>query len=97
MLDAPCGELTWMHQVTGIENLRYTGADIAGLAVEDNRRKFEMQRMEAGANLAQEESGGGASVQTMWRLQDPEFVQADLVEGLPASQDGTPFDLVFVR
>ncbi|CAN0502596.1 unnamed protein product, partial [Scytosiphon promiscuus] len=41
MLDAPCGELTWMQQVPGIENVLYTGADIAEDAVEDNRRKVE--------------------------------------------------------
>lgn len=101
MLDAPCGELTWMHQVPGIENVRYTGADIAGLAVEDNRRNFEIQQLEERENVEQEGAGSdaaaAATAKTMWRLQDPEFVRADLVEEIPASQDGHPFDLVFVR
>lgn len=96
MLDAPCGELTWMQQVPGIENVMYTGADIAEVAVEDNRRHFELQ-----LNAEQEGAGSdvdaAATAPTVWRLQDPEFVQADLVEALPASQDGKPFDLVFVR
>lgn len=101
MLDAPCGELTWMYQVPGIENVRYTGADIAGLAVEDNQRKFEIQQLEGGESVEQERAGSDASAaataKTVWRLQDPEFVRADLVEEIPASQDGNPFDLVFVR
>lgn len=40
ILDAPCGDLTWMPFVKGIQNVRYTGADIAATVVEDNRRKF---------------------------------------------------------
>ena len=89
-----------MHQVPGIENVLYTGADIAELAVEDNRRKFEAQQLEGRENLEQQRAGPDAAAtatKTAWRLQDPEFVQADLVEELPASQDGNPFDLVFVR
>lgn len=39
MLDAPCGDLTWMPLIKGIHNVRYTGADIAATVIEDNRRK----------------------------------------------------------
>ncbi|CAN0415965.1 unnamed protein product, partial [Hapterophycus canaliculatus] len=40
MLDAPCGDLTWMPVVVGIKDVHYTGADIVDVAVESNREKF---------------------------------------------------------
>lgn len=100
MLDAPCGDLSWLPLVPGIENVRYTGADISELVVEDNRRKFGVEQGGGGRSdgAAQElgeevsalvEGGGG--------LRGPVFERADLVEGVPASEDGEPYDLVFVR
>lgn len=94
MLDAPCGDLSWMPLVSGIQNVKYTGADIVEVAVETNRRKF-------GADIGDEDLELGEDVAAAMRrgggLKDPVFVTADLVEGVPASPDGTPFDLVFVR
>lgn len=99
MLDAPCGDLTWVPLVTGIQKVRYTGVDIVELAVENNREKFGSGR-EAGDRDVDVAELGEQVADVMERgegLRDPVFVTADLVEGLPASQDGKPFDLVFVR
>lgn len=99
MLDAPCGDLTWMPLVTGIKDVQYTGADIVDVAVESNRDKFGPGR-ETGDEVLEVAELGEEVAAVMRRgegLADPVFVTADLVEGVPASQDGKPFDLVFVR
>lgn len=99
MLDAPCGDLTWMPLVSGIHTVEYTGADIVELAVENNREKFGAGR-EPGDRDADVAELGEQIADVVERgegLRNPVFVTADLVEGLPASQDGKPFDLVFVR
>ena len=110
MLDAPCGDLTWMHLVRGIENVRYTGADISSSAVRDNQRKFP-----GGGGLGESGGGGVDSNEEVggvgWRGGQGQgqvkeraggflgavFVQADLVEGVPPSVDGEPYDIVFLR
>lgn len=86
-----------MPLVEGIENVHYTGADIVELAVENNQKRFETGGSESGGE--DPELGDAiAAFQEMGKgLQDPVFVQADMVEGLPTSQDGAPYDLVFVR
>eukprot|EP00903_Cladosiphon_okamuranus_P012120 g11372.t1 len=99
MLDAPCGDLTWMPLVTGIQNVRYTGVDIVELAVENNIKKFGAGRERRDRDVDVDELGEEIA-DVMERgegLRNPVFVTADLVEGLPESQDGKPFDLVFVR
>lgn len=96
MLDASCGDLTWMSLVSGIEHVRYTGADISERAVEDNRIKFGIH----GSAMGGDKNGGQADadgVSAGGGVRDPVFVRADLVEGVPASQDGNPYDLIFVR
>ncbi len=88
-----------MPLVTGIENVRYTGVDIVELVVENNREKFGADRETEDKEVMAAELGLEVA-ETMQRgkgLRDPVFVAADLVEGLPASRDGKPFDLVFVR
>lgn len=99
MLDAPCGDLSWMPLVTGIENVRYTGVDIVELVVENNREKFGAGRETEDKEVMAAELGlpVAEAMQRGKGLRDPVFVAADLVEGLPASQDGKPYDLVFVR
>ncbi|CAM9776286.1 unnamed protein product, partial [Scytosiphon promiscuus] len=99
MLDAPCGDLTWMPLVTGIQDVAYTGADIVDIVVESNREKFGPGRA-IGDEVVEAAELGEHVAAVMRRgegLRDPVFVTADLVEGVPASQDGKPFDLVFVR
>lgn len=88
-----------MPLVSGIHNVRYTGADIVELAVENNREKFGAGR-EPGDRDVDVAELGEQIADVMERgegLRNPVFVAADLVDGLPASQDGKPFDLVFVR
>lgn len=99
MLDAPCGDLTWMPLVTGIKNVLYTGVDIVELAVENNIEKFGAGREPRDGDVDVAELGEeiADAMERGEGLRDPVFVTADLVEGLPESQDGKPFDLVFVR
>lgn len=99
MLDAPCGDLTWMPLVTGIKNVHYTGVDIVDLAVEKNREKFSAGRIPGDREVDVAELGDEIAdlMERGEGLKNPVFVTGDLVEGLPASYDGRPFDLVFVR
>ncbi|CAN0119371.1 unnamed protein product, partial [Ectocarpus sp. 4 AP-2014] len=97
MLDAPCGDLSWMPLVSGIQNVQYTGADIVEIAVETNRNKFGSDITEIGDEDLEVGREIAAAMRRGDGLKDPAFVVADLVEGVPASQDGAPFDLVFVR
>lgn len=95
MLDAPCGDVSWIPLVSGIESVDYTGADIAERAVMDNRIKLagefgKLHGTDIGEEIAAVLATGGG-------LQEPVFVQEDLVDRLPPSPDGNPFDLVFVR
>jgi hypothetical protein len=39
LLDAPCGDFNWMNHVA-LENIRYTGADIIGRMIEENKKKY---------------------------------------------------------
>lgn len=99
MLDAPCGDLTWMPLVRGIDRVRYTGADISTSIVNENRRKFPPPQ--------NNERWGGEATTTRERehdalrraggFQGAVFVQADLVESVPPSVYGEPYDLIFVR
>lgn len=97
MLDAPCGDLSWMPLVSGIQNIQYTGADIVEIAVETNRKIFGADITEIGDEDLEVGREIAAAMRRGEGLKDPSFVVADLVEGVPASQDGAPFDLVFVR
>ncbi|CAN0140512.1 unnamed protein product, partial [Ectocarpus fasciculatus] len=97
MLDAPCGDLSWMPLVHGIQNVQYTGADIVEIAVDINREKFGMDIKGVGDEDLELGKDVAAAMRRGEGLKDPVFVVADLVEGVPASQDGAPFDLVFVR
>lgn len=45
MLDAPCGDLSWMPLVDGIEKVRYVGADISPTLVAANKRKFAQENV----------------------------------------------------
>lgn len=99
MLNAPCGDLTWMPLVRGIDGVRCTGADISVSVVNENRRKFPPpQNSEGwgGGATTTRGQGHGAS-RKGGGFQEPVFVQADLVEGVPPSVDGEPYDLIFVR
>lgn len=87
MLDAPCGDLTWIPYVPGIDKVRYTGADVAKIIVEDNKDKFGL----SGRGIREDRDA------VVGNLRNPVFVQADLVEAVPSSEDGSPFDLIFVR
>ncbi|CAM9426803.1 unnamed protein product, partial [Laminaria digitata] len=103
MLDAPCGDLRWMPLVRGIENVRYTGADISSNAVQENQQKFP------GGGRLGERSGGddGKAAGTNREAEEVAkraggfhgavFVEADLVEEVPPSVDGEPYNLVFLR
>lgn len=88
-----------MPLVTGIRNVRYTGVDIVELAVENNREKFGAEREAGDRDVDVAELGEqiADAIERGEGLRDPVFIAADLVEGVPASQDGKPFDLVFVR
>ncbi|CAM9411347.1 unnamed protein product, partial [Sphacelaria rigidula] len=100
ILDAPCGDLTWMPLVKGIGNVRYTGADISATIVEDNRRKFGQVGVQAAtrdSDAHQDTSLGTMDEKGDKGLRDPVFVQVDLVEEVPTARDGQPFDLIFVR
>lgn len=92
ILDAPCGDATWMPLVRGIDQAQYLGADISPSIVEDNRRKFSKLQNHSGGtgdeDVASANAGG---------LHGASFIQADLVEGIPPSIDGKPYDLIFVR
>ena len=109
LLDAPCGDLTWMHLVRGIEKVRYTGVDISSNAVQENRRKFTRGSGSGerggdgggGGGDDCEEAGttgeGGQGAERAGGVEGGVFVQADLVEGVPPSVDGKPYDLIFLR
>lgn len=92
-----------MPLVHGIDQVRYTGADISATVVEENRRKFHGngepgERYWGGEGEDAATTAGGAGVSTKaGGLAGAVFVQADLVEGVPPSVDGKPYDLVFVR
>lgn len=98
MLDAPCGDVGWMALVGGIEGVQYTGADISEHAVETNRLKFDAGGYGLTEGFDPEVDEEIISLMEQGQgLQDPVFLVADLVEDVPASRDGRPFDLVFVR
>lgn len=40
MLDAPCGDYSWMSTVEFPKNFKYIGGDIVNFMIEDNKRKF---------------------------------------------------------
>ncbi|CAM9692890.1 unnamed protein product [Ectocarpus sp. 6 AP-2014] len=92
ILDAPCGDATWMPLVRGIDQVRYLGADISPSIVEDNRRKFSKLQDHSGGSG--DEAVGSANA---GGLHENSFIQADLVERIPPSMDGKPYDLIFVR
>ena len=40
MLDAPCGDFSWMHHVQFPQDLKYTGGDIVGRMIEENKSTY---------------------------------------------------------
>lgn len=88
MLDAPCGDLTWMPLVRGIDQVRYTGADISAKVLEGNWGKYPAVEATGPTSTA---FGTGAG------FRNAVFVQADLVDAVPLSADGGSHDLIFVR
>lgn len=91
-----------MPLVNGIDEVRYTGADISVSVVEDNRLKFPGQadhgaRYKGESAKVSTTASGSGVVRRPGGFGGAVFVQADLVEGLPPSVDGIPYDLVFVR
>lgn len=95
-----------MPHVRGINQVRYTGADISSTVIEENRRKFIAPLRSVGQRAGDGEEGIEALMATVGPSEsmkgiggvgEPVFVQADLVEGVPHATDGRPYDLVFVR
>lgn len=90
-----------MNLVSGIENVRYTGADISPKVIEDNRNAFDgsIWGVKTSEDVVDPELDAAVAdaLKRGRGLSDPVFVEADLVEELPTSPDGRPFDLVFVR
>src|SRR2546423_911829 len=39
LLDAPCGDFTWMERVD-LDDIQYIGGDIVSAVVEENRRRY---------------------------------------------------------
>lgn len=99
MLDAPCGDLTWMPLVHGIDGVRYTGADISVSIVNENRRKFPPPQDSEGWGTGATTTGekGRNLSRKAGGFKEAVFVQADLIEDVPPSVDGEPYDLIFVR
>ncbi len=57
MLDIPCGDFNWMSK-TGLEGINYTGADIVGKLIEDNKIKYQDQPLQfLKMNIAADEIG----------------------------------------